>query len=78
MNIKPKPSYRDLQRTITKASMLLKMREDQVRYLIGELKKLKPDHEIFTKTIKEVRNENGNVSVQSTEASGVRPADSTK
>ena len=50
----PKPSYRDLKRAIENAAALLRVRETQVNYLINEVRKLKPDHDIFTKTVRDV------------------------
>jgi len=49
-----KVSRRALQKGLTQATSLLKMREVQVRYLLEELHKVNPDHNLFKKA-KEVQ-----------------------
>lgn len=46
---KNKPSYRDLVRAINSAYNTLHAREVRENYLLAELKKLAPDHVLFTK-----------------------------
>lgn len=50
MNVAPKkkPSYRDLARAIDGAYKVLQVREKREIYLLAELRKLAPEHEVFT------------------------------
>ena len=50
-----KPSYRDLVRAVNQAYNICRVREMREKYLLAELRKLAPDHEVFKK-IEEVEN----------------------
>lgn len=64
----PKPSYRDLVRSINSAYSVLRVRELREKYLLAELRKLAPDHEVFKLLSKGEgianADEKGNVPVQ--------------